>query len=147
MSSRCFFFFSSFSFFKNHFFLLLSCWCVRPQIRSNIIFARRLRPNFNSSIPDWLHPLNYYRLACLSLPLTLQSPHSSHYVFFPLHDFISLLYFFIHETGISLSLIICLIPTLLFFLKNKQQVNIHPEAGPCTSFHILLENQFVSGSR
>lgn len=100
-----------------------------PQIRSNIVFAR-LRPNFNSSIPDWLHPLIYPRLACLSLPrppnpLPSHPPHSSHFVFFPLHHFISLLYFFIHETEKSLSLIICLIssfPTLLFY---KQQVNLH----------------------
>lgn len=90
----------------------------------------------NSSIPDWLHPLNCPRLACLSLPPTL---HIFPLCFFPLHDFISLLYFFIHETEKSLSLIICLISSFprSFFTSSK---SIYPEAGPCTSFHILLEN-------
>lgn len=134
MSTRksCVFFFLFF--FKLFFLLLFVCGCgcvaADPIKYYFIIFARRLRPNFNSSKPDWLHPLNYPRLACLSPPLL--STFFFPLCFFPLHDFISLLYFFIHETEKSLSLIICLIsshPSHAPFL-NTQQVNLHPGSWP-----------------
>lgn len=58
--------------------------------------------------PDWLQPLNYSRLACSS-PLPPPKSTSSLYFSFFSFDGLSLLYFFIHETENSLSLIICLI--------------------------------------
>lgn len=108
-----------------------------PQIRSNWVDkSARLRPNFKFLDTRLATSPELPPVSVLIPPPTLPI---FPLCFFPLHDFISLLYFFIHETEKSLSLIICLISSFprSFFTSSK---SIYPEAGPCTSFHILLEN-------